>query len=78
MEIFRGVSLKDLHILERLAEVKTLVYDNEVSDKGLIEDLAERSLRRFSSRANLLRYNNHICYVQNVKKSVQVVSLFHF
>ena len=54
---FRGVVLEDLHIVERLAEVNILVYDIEVSDGGIIGELAERSLRRFNSTATLLRYN---------------------
>ena len=68
VENFRGVGLEDLHIVERLAEVNILVYDNEVSDGGIIGELAERSLRRFNSTATLLRYNNHICYVTDVNK----------
>ena len=68
VQIFRGVGLEDLHLVERLAEVKILVFDTEVSDSGNIGELAERSLRRFNSTATLLRYNNHICYVTDVNK----------
>ena len=68
VQIFRGVGLEDLHIVERLAEVNILVYDIEVSDGGIIGELAERSLRRFNSTATLLRYNNHICYFTDVNK----------
>ena len=50
---FRGVGLEDLHIVERLAELKILVYDIEVSDGGIIGALAERSLRPFISTATL-------------------------
>ena len=65
---FRSVGLEDLHIVERLAEVNILVYDNEVSDGGIIGELAELSLGRFNSTATLMRYNNHICYVTDVNK----------
>ena len=68
---FRGVGLEDLHIVGRLAEVNILVYDNEVSDGGIIGELAQRSLQRFNSTATLLRYNNHICYVTDVNKVVK-------
>ena len=64
----RGVWLEDLHIVERLAEVNFLVYDIRVLDGGIIGELAERSLRRFSSTTTLLRYKNHICYVTDVNK----------
>ena len=37
---FRGVGLEDLHIVERLTEVNILVYDIEVSDGGIIGELA--------------------------------------
>ena len=43
-----------------------LVYISEFSDNGIIGEFAERSLQRFSSTANLLRYSNHICYVTDV------------
>ena len=33
---FQGVALEDLHFVERLAEVKTLVYEIEVSDGGIV------------------------------------------
>ena len=70
LQNFRGVGLEDLHIVERLAEVNFLVYGTEVSDGGIIGELAERSLRRFNSTATLLRYNNHICYVTDVNKVI--------
>ena len=65
---FREIGLKDLHLVERLAEVTILVYDIEVLDGGIIGELAERSLRRFDSTATLLRYKNDICYVTDVYK----------
>ena len=58
--------LEDLHIVERLAEVNISVYDIEVSDGGIIRELAERSLRRFNSTTTLLSYNNHTCYATDV------------
>ena len=67
-ENFRGAVLEYLHMVDRLAEVDVLISNNEVSDKGVTGKLAERSLRTFSSTANLLRFNNHICYVTDVTK----------
>ena len=68
VQSFRAAGLKDLHLVERLAEVNILVYDIEISGGEYIGELAERSLRRFNSTATLLRYNNHICYVTYVNK----------
>ena len=68
VQIFRGVRLEGLHIVERPAEVNILVYDTEVLDGGIIGELAERSLRRFNSTATLLRYKHHICYVTHVNE----------
>ena len=65
---FRGVGLEDLHIVERLTEVNILVSDIEVSDGGIIGELAGRSLRRFNSTATLFKNNNLICYVTDVNK----------
>ena len=64
---FRSVGL-DLYIVERSTEVNIFVYDIEISDSGIIGELAERSSRRFNSTATLLRWNNHICYVTDVNK----------
>ena len=68
VENFRGVALKDIHVVEDLAKVNILVYEIEVSENGIVGELAERSLQRFNSTATLLRYNNHICYVTDVNK----------
>ena len=65
---FRGVALEVLHIVERLAEVNVLVNDIHVTEDGLIGEHAEQPLRTFSSTANLLYYNIHICYVTDVNK----------
>ena len=65
---FQGVGLEDLHLVERQAEVNLSVCDIEVSDGGIIGELAERSLRRFNCTATLLRYSNHICYVTDGNK----------
>ena len=48
--------------------MNVLVYDIEVSENGIVGELAQRSLQRFNSTTTLLRYNNHICYVTDVNK----------
>ena len=68
VENFRGVALEDIHVVEDLAKVNILVYDIEVSENGIVGELAQRSLQRFNSTATLLRYNNNICYVTDVNK----------
>ena len=68
VENFRGIALEDIHVVEDLAKVNILVYDIEVSENGIVGELAQRSLQRFNSTATLLRYNNHICYVTDVNK----------
>ena len=45
-----------------------MVCNIEVSDGGIIGELAEPSLRRFNSTATLSIYNSHICYVTDVNK----------
>ena len=74
---FRGVGLEDLHIAERPAEVNFLVYDIEVSDSGVIGELADRSLRPFNSTATLLRYNNLISYATDVIKVFEFFDAWH-
>ena len=68
IENFQGVALEDLHIVEQIAKVNLLAYDTEVSESGITGELAEISLRQSSFIGNLLRSNNFIRYVTDVKK----------
>ena len=42
-------------------------YDIDFVDWELIGELAQRSIRKFEKSVKLLRYNNHICHVNDMK-----------
>ena len=65
------VALGDFQNNEHLAKINILLYDIEPSDNGIVGGLAQWSLQNFSSTASLLRYNNHICSVTDVKTFIR-------
>ena len=45
--------------------------DGDIVDGKKIGELARRSLQKYNNTVRLLRYNNHMCYVSNIKKVIQ-------
>ena len=62
---FQGVHLNDIPKVEDLLQLKILLYDIDFVDGELIGELCRRSIQKYES-VKLLRYNNHICYVNNI------------
>ena len=63
---FQGVHLNDIPKVEDLLQSNIFLYDINFVDGELIGELARRSIQRYENSAKFLRYNNHICYVNNV------------
>ena len=63
---FQGVHLNDIPKVEDLLQLNILLYDIGLVDGELIGELARRSIQKFEKSVKLLRYNNHICYVNNI------------
>ena len=62
---FQGVHMNDPPIVEDLLTLNILVKDNDIVDRNFIGELARRSVQKYENTVRLLRYNNHICYVNN-------------
>ena len=41
------------------------IYDHDIEDGGFVGELARR-IEMYKNSINLLRYNNQICYVDNI------------
>ena len=62
---FQGVHLNDIPKVEDLLQLNIFLYDIDFVDGELIGELARRSIQKFERSVKLVRYNNHICYVNN-------------
>ena len=62
---FQGVHMTDNPKVEVLLQRNFFHYDIDFVDGELIWEIAWRSIQKFEKSVKLLRYNNHICYVNN-------------
>ena len=64
---FKGVHMTDIPKVEDLLQRNIFLYDIDFADGELIVELRLRSVHKYEKSVKLLRYNNHICYVNNIK-----------
>ena len=58
--------MTDILKVEEMLQFKIFLYDIDVENGELIGELARRSIQKFEKSLRLLRYNNHIFYVNNI------------
>ena len=63
---FQGVQLNDIPKVEDLLQLNIFLYDIDFVDGELIGELCRRSIQKYEKSVKLLRYNNHICYANNI------------
>ena len=63
---FRGVHMTDIPKVEDLVQLNIFIYDIDFVEEELIGELARRSIQKSKKSVKLLRYNNHLCYVNNI------------
>ena len=63
--------MNDIPIVEDLLFLNIVLFDIDIADGNIIGELARRSVRKYENTVRLLRYNNHICYVNNIKAVFQ-------
>ena len=68
---FQGVHMNDIPNVEDLLTLNILLYDIEIVDGNIVGQLARRSVQKFENTVRLLRYNNHIGYVNNINAVFQ-------
>ena len=64
---FQGVHMNDIPTFEDLPTLNILLCDIDSVDSNIIGELSRRSVQKYENTVRLLRYNNHICYVSNLK-----------
>ena len=67
----QGVHMNDIPTVEDLLTLNILLYDIDIVDGNIIGELARRSVQKYENTVRLLRYNNHICYVNNINAVFQ-------
>ena len=70
---FQGDHLNDIPKVEDLLQLNIFLYDIDLVDGELIGELCRRSIQKYKKSFKLLRFNNHICYVNNI---IAVVKAF--
>ena len=68
---FQGVHMNDIPTVEYLLTLNVLLYDIDIVDGNIIGELARRSVQKHEKSVRLLRYDNHICYVNNTNAVYQ-------
>ena len=68
---FQGVHMNDIPFVEALLTLNIVLYDIDIVDANIIGELARRSVQKYENTVRLLRYNNHICYVNNINAVFQ-------
>ena len=63
---FQGVCMDDIPSVEDILGINIFIYDIDYIDGAMIGELARRSIKEFEKNVQLIRYNSHICYVDNI------------
>ena len=63
---FQGVLFKDIPKVADWLQLNIFFYDIDFVDGELIGELCRRSTQKYEKSVKLLRYNNHICYANNI------------
>ena len=63
--------MNDICTVEDLLTINILLYDVDIVDGNIVGELARRSVQNYENTVRLLRYNIHMCYVNNINAVFQ-------
>ena len=63
---FQGVCLDDIPSVKDIVGINIFIYDIDLIDGAMVGELARRSIKKYEKSVQLIRYNSHICYVDNI------------
>ena len=63
--------MNNILIVEDLLTLNIVLYDIDIVDGNIIRELAGGSVQKYENTVRLLRYNNHISYVNNINAVFQ-------
>ena len=71
---FKGVHMNDIPVVEDLLTTNILLYDIDIVDGNLIEEIARGSVQKYENTARLLRCKNYRCFVSTINSVIQSFS----
>ena len=63
---FQGVCMDDIPSVEDIVSINFFIYHIDLIDGAMVGELARRSIKKYQKNVQLIRYNSHICYVDNI------------
>ena len=63
---FQGVCMDDIPSVENIVAINIFIYDIDFIDGAMLGELARRSIKKYEKSVQMIRYNRHICYVDNI------------
>ena len=58
--------MDDVPSVEDIVGIYIFIYDIDFIDGAMVGELARRSIKKYEKNVQLIRYNSHICYVDNI------------
>ena len=63
---FQGVYMGDIPSVEVIVGINIFIYDIDLIDGAMVGELARRSIKKHEKNVQLIQYNSHFCYVDNI------------
>ena len=63
---FQGNCMDDIPSVEDIVGINIFTYDIDLIDGAMVVELARRSIKKYEKSVQLIRFNSHICYVDNI------------
>ena len=58
--------MDDIPSVEDMVGINNFIYDIDLIDGAMVGELARRSIKKYEKSVQLIRYNSHISYVDNI------------
>ena len=58
--------MDDIPSVEDIIRINIFIYDINLIDGSMVGELARRSMKKYEKNVQLIRYNSHICCVDNI------------
>ena len=68
---FQVVQMNDIPTAKDLLTLNILLYNIDIVNGNIVRELARRSVRKYENSVRLLKFDNHICYVNNINAVFQ-------
>ena len=52
--------------VEDIVGIKIFIYNIDLIDAAMVGELVRRSIKKYEKNVQVIRYNSHICYVDNI------------